>query len=100
MLSLSVNDPQLSSEVQRTLNVLLNHGISKAGKHRLSAAEVGSMGLSPLRLRELVTTGVAEVTASNGGQVLRRMAPVATEVELFDSGDTAVAITLSFDLAK
>ena len=100
MLSLSVNDPQLSSDVKHTLNVLVNHGISKAGKHRLSTAEVASMGVSHEQWRELVTSGVAEVIAANGGEVLRHMAAVATEVELFHSGDTAVAITLSFDLTR
>jgi hypothetical protein len=98
MLPLKVNDPQLAPTVQCTLTILLDHGISTAGKHHLLATKAASMRLSSHQFRELVSAGVAKVTNGSGGQVLRHMAPVAEVVELFTSGD--IAVTLSFDITK
>lgn len=96
MHPLNIKDPQLSLTVQSTLSVLLKHGISTAGKHSVTAAKVKTMGLSEADFRELVTAGVAAVTDVPGGRVVRPMTAVATEVELFHSGD--VDVTLALDL--
>jgi len=93
---LSINDFQLSSTVQRTLATLLMHGISTAGRHTISNAQVTDLGLSLLAFRELVTAGLAAVTDVPGGHIVRPMTCVATEVELFDNGD--IGVTLALDL--
>lgn len=95
---LKINDHQLNQSTQHTLAILLSHGISTAGKHHLPAMKVSGMGLSVRHLRELVSAGLVETTASNGGQIVRPRTPVATEVELFDSGD--IDVTLALDLSK
>jgi hypothetical protein len=97
MSQLSIVDPQLSESVQATLSKLSRCGLKAAGKHMLSATELKANRLSVTLLRELVSAGVAQ-SVDEQGRVWRHMTPVATEVELFDSGD--VYVTLAVELVN
>ena len=96
MNPLSVVDPQLSSSVQKTLQILLTAGISIAGIHSFTVGQLKTLGITAGGLRELATAGVVAVTIQPGGSVVRPMTTVATEVVLHDSGD--VDVTLALDL--
>lgn len=95
-IPLNTNDLQLPLSVQTTLAVLLKNGIATAGRHDMTSQQVAIMKLSGDDFRELVSAGIAAVVTSPGGQVVRPMTSVATEVELFHNGD--IGLTLAVDL--
>ena len=96
-LPLKISDPQVPTKVQATLAALFNAGCTSATRHTFSPTDLSAKGLSSAQLRDLVTTGLCEV-AGPTGNIVSHLTPIATEVEVFHSGD--VAVTLAVDLVK
>lgn len=98
MPALSVQDTQLASNDRVTLAKLLKLGLaSRDVKYTMSAADLGSCGLSTNALVALARAAVAALKDESGAEV-RPKTSVASEVTVYNTG--AADFTLAVDLAE